>query len=146
MDDRVDKAVDLFQNGLNCSQAILAAFGEPFGANVEIARRLGRPFGAGIGRLAKICGAITGAVMVLGLARDRQDEKAAKNAVYEDVRGLVHRFEEKYGSVECIDLLGEDIGSEEGSRKIQEAGLTKTFCPKLVRDAAEILSEVLAGS
>ena len=64
--------------------------------------------------------------------------------MYADTRELVRRFEEKYGSVECIDLLGEDIGSEEGSRKIQEAELTKTFCPKLVGDAAEILSEVLA--
>ena len=64
--DATEKAVELFRNGLNCSQAILTAFGGPYGIDPETARKLGRPWAGGMGRLGRICGAVTGAVALLG--------------------------------------------------------------------------------
>jgi len=82
--DAAQKAVHLFENGLNCSQAILTAFGEPHGIDSESAKKLGRPWGGGVGRMGRICGAVTGAIMVLGLAQSGwQDEAEARNDLFQ---------------------------------------------------------------
>ena len=72
--NNVERTVDLFASGLNCSQAILTVLGEPYGLDSEMAARLGRPLGGGMGRLSLTCGAVTAAVLVLGLAKDDPDE------------------------------------------------------------------------
>ena len=64
--NNVEKTVDLFSTGLNCSQAILTVFGEPYGLDAEMAAKLGRPLGGGIGHMAKTCGAISAAGTGLG--------------------------------------------------------------------------------
>jgi C_GCAxxG_C_C family probable redox protein len=141
--NQVEKTVNMFDNGLNCSQAMLAVFGEPFGVDLETAKRLGRPFGGGMGHLARTCGAVTGAIMVLGLARDNSDEGRAKQEVYQAVKELVRRFEKRHGTSACKELLGEDMSTEEGMRKIREEKLVRKICPEFVRDAAEILFKLL---
>jgi C_GCAxxG_C_C family probable redox protein len=139
------KAVHLFENGLNCSQAILMAFGESYGVDPEIAKKLGRPWGGGIGRMGQICGAVTGAIALLGYAQSgTQDETEARDKLCASIRELVKRFEERNGYSVCRDLLGADISTKEGQQKIKEEMLVKRLCPKFVKDASDILSEFLA--
>lgn len=138
------KAVHLFENGLNCSQAILTAFGEPHGIDSETAKKLGRPWGGGVGRMGQICGAVTGAIMVLGLAQSgKQDEAEARNDICLTIQELVRRFEQRHGATVCKDLLGADFSTEEGQRKIKEEMLVKKLCPKFVEDAGCILAELV---
>lgn len=134
----------LFENGLNCSQAILTAFGDPHGIDSESAKKLGRPWGGGVGRMGRICVAVTGAIMVLGLAQSRgQDEAEARNDICVSVQELVRRFEQRHGTSFCKELLGADFSTEEGQRKIKEETLVKKLCPKFVEDAGDILAELL---
>jgi C_GCAxxG_C_C family probable redox protein len=138
------KAVHLFGNGLNCSQAILTAFGEPYGLDPENAKKLGRPWGGGLGRLGQICGAVTGAVALLGYTQSgAQDEAEARDAIYASVQELVGRFEECNGTSVCRELLGADFQTEEGQRKIKEEMLVKKLCPKFVEDVGTILEKLL---
>jgi C_GCAxxG_C_C family probable redox protein len=138
------KAMHLFENGLNCSQAILTAFGEPHGIDSESAKKLGRPWGGGVGRMGRICGAVTGAIMVLGLAQSRkQDEAEARNDICSSVQELVRRFEQRHGTSVCKELLGADFSTEEGQRKIKEEMLVKKLCPKFVEDAGAMLAELV---
>jgi C_GCAxxG_C_C family probable redox protein len=138
------KAMHLFENGLNCSQAILTAFGEPHGIDAQSAKKLGRPWGGGVGRMGQICGAVTGAIMVLGLAQNRmQDEAGARNDICASIQELVRRFEQRHGTSVCKDLLGADFSTEEGQRKIKEEMLVKKLCSKFVEDAGGILAELL---
>ena len=139
----VDKTLDLVGNGLNCSQAILAAFGEQFGVDLEKAKKLGRPFGGGMGHLALTCGAITGAIMVLGLARNDAEEPLAREEAFESVRELMQRFEERHGTSVCKKLLGADMSTAEGMKKIQQDKLTQRLCPVFIRSSAEILLKLL---
>jgi C_GCAxxG_C_C family probable redox protein len=67
-----------------------------------------------------------------------------KEKTYAAVREFVRRFSEKNGSVVCRDLLGCDLGTPEGMKKAKELDLVKKICPKMVKDAAEILEEMLA--
>ncbi|MBI4964774.1 MAG: C_GCAxxG_C_C family protein [Desulfomonile tiedjei] len=138
-----EKTVELFANGLNCSQAILTVFGEPYGLNSDMARKLGRTLGGGMGRMARTCGAVTAAVLVLGLARDDQDEGEARKASFSRVQELFKRFETRHKTSECKNLLGADMSTEEGTKKIQDQQLVRNLCPAFVRDAAMMLEELL---
>ena len=140
---KVDKTLELFNKGMNCSQAILTVFGEEFGVSSGTAKKVGRPFGAGMGRLAKTCGALTGAVMVLGLAFDNDDEDQARGKAYQHVKDLFKRFRQRHGTTDCLELLGVDIGTEEGMKKIKEEKLIDKLCSRFVRDTAEILKNIL---
>ena len=139
-----ERAVQLFQNGMNCSQAILTAFGEPYGVDLQTAEKLGRPLGGGLARTGMTCGALTGAILVLGMAQsETRDEAEARMQVFRSVQELLRRFEERRGSSLCKILLGADMSTEAGAKKIKEENLTAQLCPGFVRDTAEILSQIL---
>jgi C_GCAxxG_C_C family probable redox protein len=141
--ENVTQAVDLFLNGLTCSQALLTVFGEPYGIGSELAQKLGMPLGGGMARLGRTCGAVTAAVLVLGLATDGEDKGEAKRIAFSSVQEFFRRFETLHGTTECKSLLGADISTEEGMNKIKDEKLFTTVCPAFVRDAANILEELL---
>jgi C_GCAxxG_C_C family probable redox protein len=142
--NEAQKALDLFNNGLNCAQSVLSGFCEQLGIDSETAKNLGRPWGGGVGRMGQMCGALSGAIMVLGLSQGSEpDETQARKKVSESVRELVRRFEQRNGTALCRELLGADVSTKEGQRKIKEDELAKKLCPKFVKDAAEILGELL---
>jgi C_GCAxxG_C_C family probable redox protein len=92
------------------------------------------------------CGAVTGALMVIGLkyGQTTGEDKAAKEKSYELVREFVKRFRARNrGCIACRELLGADISTPDGMQKIREKQAFTTMCPKFVRDAAEIVEELL---
>ncbi|MFC1737119.1 C-GCAxxG-C-C family protein [Candidatus Hydrogenedentota bacterium] len=139
-----ETAKKLFEEGYNCSQAVLAAFGERFGLEREMALRVASGFGGGM-RRGETCGAVTGALMVLGLRIYdlSKGAKSAKKGPYSAVEDFARRFIERNGSVSCKELLGCDISIPEDLKKAEEEKLFTTLCPKLVEEAAEILEEML---
>lgn len=143
--NRVEQAVDKFEKGFNCSQAVLGTYCEQFGLDYNAALKIATGFGGGM-RMAKTCGAVTGAFMVLGLKYGNitAEDKEGKAKTYEKIGEYTKRFKARNGSVICKDLLSCDISRPEGMEKAQEDGLFNSICPKMVRDAAEILEEMLA--
>jgi len=140
-----ERAVALFKEGFNCSQAVLAAYGEQFDLKHELAMRVAGAFGGGMGRMGETCGAVTGAIMVLGLkfgSTTAGDLNARENA-YAVVREFVHRFKGRNVSNLCRDLLDCDISTSEGMKRAREEGRIKKTCPKFVMDAAEILDQLI---
>ncbi len=139
-------AARYFGDGFACSQAVLAAYGDRFGLSPEIAFRLAEGFAGGMAGLGKTCGAVTGAMLVLGLAhgRTRADDDAAKMATLVSVRKLISRFEARHGSVACRDLLGCEIDTPQKLQLARDRRLFKTVCPAFVVSAAAILDELLA--
>jgi C_GCAxxG_C_C family probable redox protein len=140
-----EKAVRCFQAGFSCSQALLSAYSERYGMAPELALKLSDAFGGGMGGLGKTCGAVTGAMMVIGLAHGRTaaDDAAAKLATAVRVRRLVARFEARHGSVACRDLIGCAIDTPEKARLAREQGVFDRVCVGLVRSAAELLEVIL---
>lgn len=143
--DKVEKVMELFGQGCNCSQAMLAGFGAAYGLDKGLAQDLGRALGGGMGRSGLMCGALTGAVLVLGLAGCGQagNELELRRQSYGGVQEILKQFLEMHGSLECRELLGVDISTQEGLQKAKEAGLFGTRCAGLVRDAAHILERLL---
>ena len=141
---KVERAVACFEEGFSCSQAILSTYGSEFGLDRDVAMRVAGGFGGGMGRMGKTCGAVTGAFMVLGLKYGGTDasDNDRKEKTYALVREFTKEFTSRNGHIGCNELLGHDISTPDGRREAGEKGLFSTLCPKLVRDAAEILEQL----
>ena len=143
-EERVKRAEEKFKSGCNCSQSVLLAYCDLFGVEEKTALALAAGFGAGIGGLQKACGAVSGAVMLIGLRHYADDEvSASKRLIYEKVRDFVSHFEEKNGSAVCLEIIGVDLSTEEGAAQAREEGLFETKCGKAVRDACHLVAEHL---
>ncbi|MHC4478087.1 MAG: C-GCAxxG-C-C family protein [Planctomycetota bacterium] len=140
-----NRAVALFEEGFNCSQAVFSAYSERSRLDNKTAAKIASGFGGGM-RMAETCGAVTGALMVIGLKFGAAEpgDTAAKQKTYELVKDFTNRFKARRGSVICRDLLGCDISTPEGTKSAQEKNLFDTLCPKLIADVAEILEQVLS--
>ncbi|MCE5252334.1 C-GCAxxG-C-C family protein [bacterium] len=143
--NRVERAVSCFNEGFSCSQSVFSTYAEHLGIDRETALRLAGGLGGGMGRMGETCGALTGAVLVIGLVYGSTEsgENEAKIKTYSLVQEAFKRFGARCGSVNCRDLLGSDICSPENRAQVRDQGLFGTVCPKCVRDAAEILEEIV---
>ncbi|MBO4748820.1 MAG: C_GCAxxG_C_C family protein [Lachnospiraceae bacterium] len=140
-----EKALDYFGRHFHCSQAVLAAYADECGLTEEQALKLGGCFGSGM-RKGEVCGACTGALMVLGALYGQCDEtdlesRELSNRVNDE---MMDGFAEKMGSCLCRDILGCDVRTEEGIRFARENNLFKELCPRVVADAVDVLEEVLS--
>ena len=138
------KASDTFAEGYSCSQAVLSARCERYGLDQKTALTIAAGFGGGMGRTGGACGAATGAVAIIGLhtGSDKADSEARENT-YRIVRKFVSRFEEEFGSVNCKELLGCDIGTTSGYNRARKNGMFEHICPRFVDGALEILDRVM---
>lgn len=142
---RADQAVQSFKEGFSCSQAVFSALSKDLGLEREKALRISQAFGGGMARMGETCGAVTGAFMAIGLkhGRIRPEDEQAKEKTYALVHEFVNRFKAVHRSIVCRELLGFELSTTEGHRQAQESGLFENLCPKLVRDAVEILEQLL---
>lgn len=137
-----DYAVQLFDQGYNCSQAVFMAFADKFGVEKNMAASLSTSFGGGFGRLREICGAVSGGAMLLGLKYPHLNpaDLTSKNANYQTVQNFVLEFKKQIGSYNCDDIL--DIFSEmevsDPTTEIEKLYAEKP-CARCVRVAAELI-------
>jgi C_GCAxxG_C_C family probable redox protein len=124
---------------------VLGGFAERFGLSREQAFRVACAFGGGLAGTGQTCGAVNGALVVLGLAHGHTvaTDAAAKGRTYAATKDLWARFRERHGSIVCRELLGVDISTPEGRKVAMETGLFKARCPVYVREAAEIVAGLL---
>lgn len=144
--DHAQEARRLFMEGYNCAQAVACAFCDLTGLEVAAAARMASSFGGGMGRLREVCGAVSGALLVLGMLRgySAPGDPQAKAEYYRQVQEFARRFREKNGSIVCRDLL-RDVpvtpGGEPESRTSEF--YARRPCLRLVGEAAQILEEML---
>ena len=139
-----EKALDYFGRRFHCSQAILAAFANECGLTEDHALRLGSCFGGGM-RKGEVCGACTGALMVLGELYGQFDEndlqsRELANKVNDE---MMKRFAERTGSYLCRDILKCDISTKEGVEYALQNKLFTDLCPKIVAVAVDVLEWII---
>src|SRR5674476_163888 len=123
MSEKTIQAAETFQNGFNCSQSVFSVFAEDFGLTKDSCLKLASPFGSGIARMQETCGAITGALMAIGLKYGKgengsEDDKAL---AYKYSQSLINEFKNRNNTICCRQLLdNHDINSPEGMAKIME--------------------------
>lgn len=139
---KVLEAVERFKTGDNCAQSILGTYGPDYNLSQDECLRISSGFGGGM-RRGEVCGAVSGAVMVLGLNFDPGDiSPTSREAVNADTLNFTNRFESECGSLRCMDLLGCDISTPEGRLAAKVKNTSETVCPHLVQTAAVLLEEL----
>ena len=142
---RSDTAVECFSSGFNCAQAVFSTYSDDLGLEIEMAKRIACGFGAGMGYIGETCGAVTGALMLIGLkyGKANVEDSSAKEKTYDLVQEFTKRFIAINSSVKCKELLGYDISIPEELNVVMEKQFFNTLCPKFVRDSSEIIEELL---
>jgi C_GCAxxG_C_C family probable redox protein len=143
--NEIEKAVSCFEEGFMCSQALLTAYAGQFGVDRETALKVSAAFGGGMGRMGEVCGAVTGAFMVIGLkyGRTAVPDKRSHEKTTSLVKAFAERFKALNGSIVCRELLGCDLSTEEGQKTFVDRKLRDTLCTKFVHDAATVVGDLL---
>jgi C_GCAxxG_C_C family probable redox protein len=142
---KAEKAKKQFEKGFSCAPAVLSTYSEQFGLEEALALKVACGFGGGIGRTGRTCGAVTGAIMVIGLKHGQADvaDEESRQKTHKLVKQFIDKFTALHGSIECRELIGYDL-SDSAESKL--AGKNKVFenkCPSFVYDSACILEDVL---
>ena len=144
MMNHADQAITYFNQHFNCAQAVLTPFAQEIGFNEKDALKIATAFGGGA-RKGEMCGAVAGALMVLGLkyGHYHAEDMDEKMHAYQITETFMNRFIEINGTVVCKKLLGYDISKKEDLVKIKALDLFKTACPKMIRAATEIVDQII---
>ncbi len=138
----IKRCGERFEEGYNCSETVLLAFSEQLGIKNGAIPRLATPFGGGIYKRKFMCGALSGAIMAVGLKNGRNTAEGDREVSYSGAERIIEKFIEKYGSVNCIDLLG--YGSDGLDRIEQDKQRIRTdICGPIIKQIAEWLWEEL---
>ncbi len=149
--DRVQKAVELFMQGYNCSQSVFLAFADLYGMDEDMAKRVSAGFGGGVGRMRMMCGAVSGMVMLAGLdaGQTEGNDRKGKADCYAVVQCLVNKFKDENGSVICAELLGMKGCKVVKNSNIPDERNAEYYrvrpCSQKVENAARLFAEYLAS-
>lgn len=148
MNEYSEKAMKLFKEGYNCSQAVVGAFVDDLDIDMKTAMLVSSSFGGGMGRLREVCGAVSGMFMVAGLANgyDLPADLDGKKELYTGVQHLAHQFKEENRSIVCRELLGLNVKTQIPTPDLRTPEYYKKRpCVELVGQAAGFISEYIAS-
>lgn len=142
--ERSEKAAELFLSGNNCAQSVLLSFADELKFSKELALKMAAGFGGGMGKQQETCGAVTGAIMVLGILKGEHvnNNDELKSAAYDSVKELIRDFKAEYKTTQCSELIGCDLNTPEGSAKFKDEKIMETICAGCVRKAVEIIEKI----
>jgi C_GCAxxG_C_C family probable redox protein len=144
MSDPMVNPVKYFDSGFNCAESVLLALSEVLNITNDCIPRVATGFGGGM-RTGNICGAVSGAIMGLGLhyGRTTAEEIKKRDRMYAVVEEFVNQFQEKHKTIICRELLGVDIRTEEGRTHYKKGNLhlqCQNYCTTAFQIARTLLS------
>lgn len=143
---RSENAKEQFLSGYNCAQSVVLSFAGDLKFSKELAQKMAAGFGGGIGKQQETCGAITGAIMILGLMKGEEvnNNEELKIATYGSVKELTSKFVVEYKTTNCRELIGCDLNTPEGSAKFNEEKIMENVCAGCVEKAVKIIETITA--
>lgn len=141
---KTEQALHYFTNGFNCAQAVFVPFAREAGFTEDQALRVSCAFGGGMGRQQHTCGAVTGALMALGVrfGKGKNDPDDRKLDTYARTRSLFDSFMEAHSSVGCRELLeGLNMNDAADREKITALRLHETRCQSCITTAIGFLEQ-----
>ena len=143
-----EKARDLFIKGYNCSQAVVGAFCDVTGQDLETALKVSSSFGAGMGKMRSVCGAVTGMFIVAGLVYGNTEPgDKEKGDHYARIQELAESFKAKYDTIICLDLLkGLKTDTKPQPAERNEEYYKVRPCLRFVEEACDILDKFIENN
>ena len=141
-----EQAEELFLSGYNCAQSVVLSFADDLKFSKELAQKMAAGFGGGMGKQQETCGAVTGAIMVLGLLKGEEvnNNDELKASAYGAVKDLTRDFVAEYKTTQCRDLIGCDLNTPEGAAKFKDEKIMQNTCAGCVKKAVEIVESLTA--
>lgn len=145
--DRAKNASETMAKKANCAQSVITAFSEDYGLSQSAAYSLAQGFGGGM-HIDGVCGAVSGAYMVLGLANpvSKETPRQSMDKTNALIAEFNRRFKELHGRLTCTGLLGYNLSVPEKAKEAREKGLFTEKCPVFVGDAVRILEDLLKNA
>jgi C_GCAxxG_C_C family probable redox protein len=142
---KAEEAKKQFEEGFSCAPAVLSTYSEQLGLEKAAALKIACGFGGGIGRMGRTCGAVTGAVMVIGLKHGQVNlaDEESRQRTHKLAKEFIDRFTTLHGSIECRKLIGYDLSDSDERKLARDSGVFRNKCPSFVYDSASILEDVL---
>jgi C_GCAxxG_C_C family probable redox protein len=137
----VERAQALFGGGLCCSESVLLALAERYAMTSPLLPRIASGLCAGMAYSSSSCGALTGAVLAVGLVLGRDAPGDDRGPCDEAVGELLRRFEQAHGSDNCRVLTGVDLATEQGQRAFEQQG-RRRVCEAVVETAVGLVCEL----
>ena len=143
-DETVERAAGYAEKGFLCSESVALALRDALGVKCDCIPRVATGFAAGVGRTGNLCGALTGAILGLGLALGRDTPTAGDRPPHWYARRMAEVFEEAAGSLTCPGVLGLDIDDPEDYETYKERNTWATVCRGVIKTAAGLAYDILA--
>lgn len=142
--NRTTLAEQYFLKGYSCSQAVVLAYKDLIKLDEKTCLKIASPFGGGMGRLREVCGAFSGALIVLGYLKGNPTiDIKKKTELYEDIQKMAKEFEKVNGFLRCRDILNLRSKSNAKPSKRTKQYYDHRPCQKIVGNAASILEKYL---
>lgn len=143
---RNEKAMMLFDQGCNCSQAVLMAYVDVFDLDVSTMERVSVAFGGGMSKQGKTCGCMTGALMILGLKYGIDSTTIISNRIlsYNKGKEFIQIFHATFGETECKQLIKLDLNKKEDLEEASK-NVFGSRCKQMVGKTVELLDEFLGN-
>lgn len=143
---RIEEAADLFRGSFNCAQSVFSVFAAEMNLPRETALKIATPFGSGLAGMCGVCGAVSGALMVIGLKYGMgvDGDRESKERTYAMARDFARHFTGKHGAINCQPLIGYDLGDPLQRAAAQKEQVFETRCARFVSDAVEILERIIS--
>ncbi len=141
---KAEQAKSLFLSGYNCAQSVVLSFADDLKISRELVQKMAAGFGGGMGKQQETCGAVTGAIMVLGLLSGEHvnNNDELKSQSYALVKAFFRQFNGEFKTTNCSELTGCDLNTPEGSEKFREEGIMEGICAGCVSRAVEIVESI----
>lgn len=139
-----ERAGQLFDSGLYCAESVLKAMAEDQDIDSDIIPKIATGLCSGIARTCRTCGAVSGAVMGISLVYGRNTPAKDVEYVYALIQKFIDGFSRKFGSSDCRELIGCDLGTEEGQRYFEINHLIekcREFTTESTKMAVNIMEE-----
>lgn len=140
-----EKAVMMMKNGFLCSQSVFATLSEELGLERKLALKISTGLGAGISCQGDICGAVSGAILAIGLKHGNHEglsDADSQGKTFYLTQELIERIKAKHGCYTCKDLLGLDLKKPENVKFAKESGIFEKICNNVIKDSVQIVEEI----
>lgn len=127
-----------------CAETVLKLIAEAGGRDPEPLLGMASGFCSGLARTRGQCGALTGAIMGIGLMAAEGKPAENREMVYELTHELVERFTRTFDSINCFELTGCDFRIPEDQKRFKESGIKNKcyeFCTVAVEEALGLLRD-----
>lgn len=140
--EKQEKAMNYFENGCNCSQAVVMPYAAELNAQEEVIQKMAVAFGGGMSKAGKTCGCLSGALMVIGLKYGEDSAKIVANRIksYNEGQKFIKEFHETFGATDCHELIKLDLNKKE-DMELAQAKVFGSRCKNMVGKTVELLEK-----